>query len=501
MQFSITANPPQLQTCECLLLGVYASRELTAEAELVDRASRGFLSRWLKRSALDGGQGQAPLTLVGVPGLKTERVVLVGLGARADVEAARFLKALGAGVDAVLASGANTAAIYLDSVDVDGRDGYWKLRQGVEVVSDRLYRFDDFKSNVQSERAPKLRRAQLAAPADCTRHRARQALLHGNAIAAGVASARTLGNAPPNVCTPTHLAAHARSLARSHAKLTTKVIEQAEMKRLGMNALLAVARGSRQAPKLIVMRYAGGTARRKPVALIGKGVTFDSGGVSLKPAAAMDEMKFDMCGAASVLGAMEAIATLKLALNVVALIPATENLPDGNASKPGDIVTTMSGRTVEILNTDAEGRLILCDAMTYAERFEPEVVIDVATLTGACVVALGKQASGLWSNDESLAQELLKCGTVAGDRAWQMPLWPEYEESLRSNFADLANVGGRDGGAITAAIFLSSFARSFKWAHLDIAGTAWMQGKAKGATGRPVPLLCEYLLQRAGVGA
>jgi leucyl aminopeptidase len=501
MQFSTTASSPPGQRSDCLVLGVFSARSLSDEADAVDRVSRGQLAQWIKHSALDGSAGQSPLTLVGVRGLKANRVVLVGLGARSRLDAAGFLKALRKAADAVLGSGAASAAFYLDSVDVDGRDSYWKLRQSVEVVSAAAYRFDECKSKPKRSTVPKLKRVHLAAPHDVTSARARDALSHGRAIAAGVAAARTLGNLPGNICTPGYLARYARQLARSHSKLSVRVVERADMKRLGMRSLLSVAGGSREAPKLIVMRYAGAASGQKPIALVGKGVTFDSGGISLKPAAAMDEMKFDMCGAASVLGTMETAARLGLALNLVALIPATENLPGGNASKPGDIVTTLSGQTVEILNTDAEGRLILCDTLTYAERFKPDVVIDVATLTGACVVALGAQASGLWSNDETLAQELTQCGTYAADRVWQMPLWPEYEESLRSNFADVANVGGRDGGAITAAVFLSRFAGDFRWAHLDIAGTAWKQGKAKGATGRPVALLSQFLLDRAGAGA
>jgi len=300
------------------------------------------------------------------------------------------------------------------------------------------------------------------------------------------------------VCTPSYLANRARQLARAHKSVTAQVKNESEMKRLGMGALLSVARGTEEPAKLIALEYRGARSTSRPVALIGKGVTFDSGGISIKPAAAMDEMKFDMCGAASVLGAIKAIATLSLPINVVGIIPATENLPGGKASKPGDIYTSMSGQTVEILNTDAEGRLILCDALTFAKRFKPEVVIDVATLTGACVIALGNHAAGLFSNHAPLAKALLEAGDFAADRAWELPLWDEYGEALKSNFADVANVGGREAGAITAASFLSRFAGDYQWAHLDIAGVAWRQGSSKGATGRPVRLLCQYLLDRSG---
>jgi leucyl aminopeptidase len=496
MQFTVISEPATRHRSECLVLAVYASRTLSDEALAVDRASRGQLGQWLKSSPLDGAAAQAAVTFYGLRGVHAERVVLVGLGARNKVDAAGYVKALRKCADAMIASGAASAALYLDSVKVEARNSYWKLRQAVEIVSSQAYRFDEMKSKSERAERPKLRKVQFAASQDDAG--ARDAVTHGEAIAAGTAAARTLGDLPGNVCTPAYLAQHARALAKRHSKLTVKVVEEAEMKRLGMGALLCVARGSRQPPKLIVLRYAGGRAGDKPVVLVGKGVTFDTGGISIKPAGSMDEMKFDMCGAASVMGAIEVAARLKLAQNVIAVVPATENLPDGNACKPGDIVTSLAGRTIEILNTDAEGRLILCDALTYAERFKPEVIIDVATLTGACVVALGAQASGMWSNDEDLARDLLAAGTYSGDRAWRMPLWPEYDEQLRSNFADVANVGGRDAGAVTAAMFLARFTREMRWAHLDIAGTAWKQGKAKGSTGRPVPLLCEFLLARAG---
>ena len=317
----------------------------------------------------------------------------------------------------------------------------------------------------------------------------------GKAISAGVTLARDLGNLPGNICTPTYLAKQAQALEK-HGAIKTRVLEEADMEKLGMGALLSVSRGSRQPAKLIIMEYHGGKKDEPPVALVGKGLTFDAGGISIKPAAAMDEMKFDMCGGASVLGTLQAVAELKLPINVVGIVPSSENLPDGDANKPGDIVTSMSGQTIEILNTDAEGRLILCDALTYTERFDPAVVIDIATLTGACVVALGAHASGLMGNNEGLVRDLLSAGKYAHDRAWQLPLWDDYQSQLDSNFADMANVGGREGGALIAACFLARYTKKFKWAHLDIAGTAWKSGRNKGATGRPVSLLTTYLIQR-----
>jgi leucyl aminopeptidase len=322
------------------------------------------------------------------------------------------------------------------------------------------------------------------------------ALTRAQAIARGTSVAKDLGNLPPNICTPTYLAQRAREIAEAHG-MGCEVLETADMEKIGMNALLAVARGSMQPPKLIVMQYRGGNEDAPPVALIGKGITFDTGGISLKPAAEMDEMKYDMCGAASVLGTMQAVAEMRLPINVVALIPSTENMPSGQATRPGDIVKTLSGQSVEILNTDAEGRLILCDAMTYAERYNPAAVIDIATLTGACVIALGHVAAGLFANDDALAREILSAGDAAYDRAWHMPLWDDYQEQLRSNFADMANIGGRPAGSVTAACFLSRFAKNFRWAHLDIAGVAWRSGREKGATGRPVSLLCHFLIDRS----
>ena len=311
-----------------------------------------------------------------------------------------------------------------------------------------------------------------------------------------MALTRDLANLPGNHCTPTHLADTAEALGKAYSNLKVTVLDEPEMLKLGMGSLLSVARGSRQPPKLITLEYHGASANAAPVVLVGKGVTFDSGGISIKPAAAMDEMKFDMTGAASVIGIMKTLAELELEINVVGVVPATENLPDGNASKPGDVVTSMSGLTIEILNTDAEGRLILCDALTYSARFKPDVVIDIATLTGACVVALGSHASGLLSNHDPLADELLAAGQRAGDRAWRLPLWDEYQKQLETPFADMANVGGREAGTITAACFLARFTKEYRWAHLDIAGTAWTGGKTKGSTGRPVSLLMEFILGR-----
>ena len=336
--------------------------------------------------------------------------------------------------------------------------------------------------------------AVVAAPGD--RNAVRGAVREANALDEGMTLARNLANAPANVCTPAYLASAVEQLARRE-QVTVEVLEETQMAQLGMGAFLSVTRGSDAPAKLIVARYQGAGDNAAPFALIGKGVTFDTGGISLKPGAAMDEMKFDMCGAASVAGALCAAAAAELPINVVAILAAAENMPSGKASRPGDIVTTMSGQTVEILNTDAEGRLLLCDALTFARRYEPRAVVDVATLTGACVIALGAHASALYANDEALGAQLAAAGHLTSDRAWPMPLWEDYQQQLKSNFADMANIGGRPAGSITAACFLSRFADGLSWAHLDIAGTAYRSGAKKGATGRPVPLLFQYLVERA----
>ena len=407
---------------------------------------------------------------------------------------------IGSTIKALNASGANDATLFLTEIPLKERSIAWKIRQAASIALETDYRFEQFKSEKTSKGLQKL---IFAVESSDQVVDAEEALAQGLAIAEGVTLARNLGNLPGNVCTPSYLAETALKLAKEYS-IDCKVLERADMQKLGMHSLLSVAKGSHQPPKLIVLNYRGSTTKKskgktsKPLVLVGKGITFDSGGISLKPGEAMDEMKFDMCGAASVLGTLKAVAQMKLPIDLTVIVPTTENMPGGAASKPGDIVASMSGQTIEILNTDAEGRLILCDALTYAERFEPETVIDVATLTGACVIALGHVASGLFANDDNLAQDLMKAGNEALDRAWQMPLWDDYQDLLKSNFADMANIGGRTAGSVSAACFLSRFTKKFSWAHLDIAGTAWKSGAEKGATGRPVPLLVHYLLKRAG---
>ena len=477
------------------MVGVFEPRKLSAAAETLDKASAGYIADIIRRGDMEGRLGST-LLLHNVPNTLAERVLLVGLGKEKEVRDKQYRDAIAAATRTLNETGAIDATLFLTEIPVKKRDVAWRIRQAALVVLDSLYRFDQLKSKNNGVRRP-LRKLTLTVARRSDVAPAEGALAQGEAIAEGVRLAKELGNLPGNICTPSYLAERALELAQQF-KLKAEVLEREDMEKLGMGSLLSVAKGSHQPPKFIVLHYRGGKSGAKPVVLVGKGITFDTGGISLKPGAEMDEMKFDMCGAASVLGTMKALATMKLPLNVVAIVPTTENMPGGGASRPGDVVTTMSGQTIEILNTDAEGRLILCDALTYAERFEPEAVIDVATLTGACVIALGHVATGVLANDEDLAKDLLEGGEQAGDRAWQLPLWDDYQDQLKSNFADMANIGGRPAGTITAACFLARFTKAYTWAHLDIAGTAWKSGKDKGATGRPVPLLTHYLLERCG---
>ncbi|UCV29582.1 leucyl aminopeptidase [Ferribacterium limneticum] len=495
MEFSIKSGSPEKQRSACVVVGIFESRKMTLPAELLDKASGGYLSDIIRRGDMEGKAGST-LLLHSVPSTLCDRILLVGLGKEKEFREKEFASAIRTAVKVLNETGAFDASIFLTELPVKKRSIAWRVRQTAMIALDATYKFDQFKSKKEEIRRP-LRKLTISVERRNELAPAEEALAQGLAIAEGMAMAKTLGNLPPNICHPTYLAEQAQAMAEEF-KLGCEILDRADMEKLGMHSLLSVARGSHQPPKLIVLTYKGSRASEKPVVLVGKGVTFDTGGISLKPGAEMDEMKYDMCGAASVLGTMQAVARMALPINLTVVVPATENMPGGNATRPGDIVTSMSGQTIEILNTDAEGRLILCDALTYAERFEPDTVIDVATLTGACVVALGSIATGLFANKDALARDLLDAGEDANDRGWHMPLWDDYQELLKSPFADMANIGGRWGGAISAACFLSRFTKKFDWAHLDIAGTAWKSGADKGATGRPVPMLAYYLLQRAG---
>jgi leucyl aminopeptidase len=495
MEFSIKNGNPEKQRNACVVVGVYESRKLSAAAAAIDRASDGYLGSIMRRGDMEGKLGSS-LLLHNVPGTLCDRVLLIGLGKEREFREREYRRAVAASIKALDNHGASDVATFLAELPIKKRDIGWKIEQMIEVAQDVIYRFAHPQCKKEEERRG-VEKLIINVPQRNDLRKGDSALKRGLAIAAGIKLTKDLGNLPGNICTPTFLANTAVELGKQHG-FKVEVLEKADMEKLGMGSFLSVAKGSRQPPKLIVLHYNKGEAGKKPLALVGKGITFDAGGISIKPAAEMDEMKYDMCGAASVLGTFKAIAEMDLPINVVGVIPTCENLPDGDANKPGDIVTSMSGQTIEILNTDAEGRLILCDALTYTERFEPEAVIDIATLTGACVIALGHHASGLFGNSETLTKDLHHAGEETFDRVWPMPLWDDYQEQLKSNFADMANIGGRAAGSVTAACFLSRFAKNFEWAHLDIAGTAWKSGKDKGATGRPVPLLTHFLMQRNG---
>jgi leucyl aminopeptidase len=495
IQFTSKTLDPVTQNSDCLVIGCYEGLKLTAAGNAINAADAQQLEALLKRENFQGKAGQT-LLLLNPQGIAAERLLVLGLGATKEgaVTADNFRKAVQKIADALRATPCKDLTLDLSDVVVHQQSQSWHARQVAEQLSLLDYRADKLKSK-PAEVSLQLKKVIFAANKTEVAE-ANKGLTLGQAIAKGVNLARELGDLPGNICTPSYLADQAKKLGRSHNKLTVNVLEEKQLKELGMGSFLSVAAGSDQPAKLIVLEYKGAGQKQAPVALVGKGITFDTGGISLKPGAAMDEMKYDMCGAASVLGAFQTLIDLALPINVVGVIAATENMPSGGATKPGDIVTSMSGQTIEILNTDAEGRLVLCDALTYTERFKPKAVIDIATLTGACVIALGNHATGLFSNSDALAKALLAAGDEAADRAWHMPLWDEYQKQLDSNFADMANIGGREAGSVTAACFLSRFAKKFDWAHLDIAGTAWHSGGAKGATGRPVPLLVQFLLNQ-----
>lgn len=496
MEFSVKSGSPEKQRSACVVVGVFEPRRLSPVAEQLDKISDGYISSLLRRGDLEGKPGQM-LLLHQVPGVLSERVLLVGCGKERELDERQYKQIINKTITTLNETGSMEAVCFLTELHVKGRDTYWKVRQAVETTKAGLYNFDQFKTNKAEPRRP-LRKLVFNVPTRRELTIGEKAIAHGLAVAKGVRVCRDVANMPPNVCNPAYLASQARRLADSFDNITTKVIGEQEMAELGMNSYLAVARGSENEAMMAIIEYKGNTDA-KPIVLVGKGLTFDSGGISIKPAEGMDEMKYDMGGAASVLGTMHALAQLQLPINVIGVLAGCENMPGGNAYRPGDILTSMSGQTIEVLNTDAEGRLVLCDALTYVDRYDPETVIDVATLTGACIIALGHHTTGLLANHNPLAHELLNASEQAGDRAWRLPLFDEYQEQLESPFADMANIGGRPAGTITAAAFLSRFTKKYNWAHLDIAGTAWKSGKDKGSTGRPVPLLTQFLLNRAGV--
>ncbi|HUP92808.1 MAG TPA: leucyl aminopeptidase [Solimonas sp.] len=497
MEYFVKSGNPEKQRVACVIVGIYDRRSPSEPAETIDKVAEGGIAAVMRRGDMDGKPGST-LMLHNVPGTFADRVLLVGLGKERSFDEAAYRRATASAARALRNTGSIDAVSYLTHLPVKGHDFHWNVQQAVLTTEETYYRFDDMRGEKAREDlpSPKLERLTFDLPRRSDLPAGERGLAESLAIAKGVALTKDLGNLPGNICTPTYLAEAAVKLAAEYP-IKTRVLDRPELEKLGMGSFLSVARGSREPPKLIVMEYFHGPADEKPIALVGKGLTFDAGGISIKPADKMDEMKFDMCGGGSVFGAMTAIAELKLPVNVVGIVPSTENLINGQANKPGDIVTSMAGITIEILNTDAEGRLILCDALSYAEKFyEPQLCIDMATLTGAVVIALGAQATGLFTNTPALGRALLAAGEQVGDRAWELPLWPDYDDAIKSEFADIANIatrGGREAGAIIGATFLHRFTKKMKWAHLDIAGTAWV---GKRATGRPVPMLVQFFLNR-----
>ena len=477
-----------------MIVGIYESGKLTQTGDLLNQASKKNISQIIKKGDITGKVGQT-LLLQEIPNTNAARVLLVGCGKQKDLNPSSFKKIIHSIIPNLKSLGCTEAVCCLGELPVDTKDLNWKTSQAIQIIQSSEDRCDSLKS--EKDNTPqKLRKITWLAQNKTDNKLMEKGIETGTAISEGITLCKELGDLPGNICTPSYLAEQAKTMGNQSKNLKVTVLDERKMEELGMGALLSVSKGSREPAKFIIMDYKGGKKGKKPIVLIGKGLTFDAGGISLKPGEGMDEMKYDMCGGASVFGTMKTITQLKLPLNVIGVVPSSENMPDGLANKPGDIVTSLSGQTIEILNTDAEGRLILCDALTYSERFDPDTVIDIATLTGAIIVALGKKATGLFSNHPPLAKALIKSGEDCGDRCWEFPIWDEYQDQLKSNFADMANIGGREAGSITAACFLSRYAKKFNWAHLDIAGTAWLSGSNKGSTGKPVPLLVNYLLSR-----
>lgn len=497
MDFSIkafdTKNTLAATKTGCVAVAVFENKKLSQAAKALDQT--GEITAALKSGDISGKAGST-LLLRGVAGVTAARVLLVGMGADEVVSEKNFVTAVNATLKAFASLGAADAIIAFPMTEVKEREPEWALRTIVVAANEGEFRTDAQKSK-KDPALTGVRKITVGVP--LASPQIKTALAQSIAVANGMALTKELGNLSPNVCTPTYLANVARKLADDYG-FDLEVLERKQLEALKMGSFLSVAKGSEEAPKFIVLKHMGGGKKDAPTVLVGKGITFDSGGISIKPGPGMDEMKYDMCGAGSVLGTFRAIGEMNLKLNVIGIVAACENMPSGRATKPGDIVTSMSGLTIEILNTDAEGRLILCDALTYAERFKPAAVVDIATLTGACIVSLGHHNSGLFTRHDAahdaLAEELLQAGKETGDGAWRLPIGEIYNEQLKSNFADLANIGTPGGASITAACFLENFTRNYTWAHLDIAGTAWKSGAQKGATGRPVPLLTSFLMNR-----
>ena len=493
MRYSIRTGSPEKINADCIVVTIWNKSTLSDEAKLLDTAAQKVITKIIQSGDFTGKLGETQL-IHNINGVAGKRILLVGAGDKKKLSGNSVAKLISSALKASRRLKASSLHFALHSLNVIDRDSNWlaaRLAQEAEVSN---YQYDTTKS--KKAKAFTTKSITVSALPSSGRKNTETALRRGQAIGKAVNRARELGNLPGNVCTPTYLAQQATIIADRNRSVTTQILNEKQMAKLGMGSLLSVSAGSAEEAKLIVIRHKGARADSKPYAIVGKGITFDTGGISLKAGGGMDEMKFDMCGAASVIATMACVADLKLPINVVGVVAAAENMPGSRATKPGDIVTSMSGKTIEVLNTDAEGRLVLCDALTYVEKFNPRSVIDIATLTGAAVATFGSLANALLSNNDKLAETLIDCGQDSLDRAWQLPLWDEYQGLINSNFADIANIGGPRAGTITAACFLSRFTEKQKWAHLDIAGSAWHSGAQKGATGRPVPLLVEYLIRQ-----
>ncbi len=491
MNFTIKTAALQNISTSCMVLGVYQNKTLPEITAEIDKLTRMKLSKIIDAGDINGALGQS-LLIHHIDGVRAKRILLVGLGKKSDLTLKNYIQAVNGAAQALKKHAITDALDTLVNLPTHDTGAGKRGQLLAQLIEDSLYQYNHTKSDKGTK--PALKKLDVFLADKSQRSALKKGLDTGAAVAGGMALAKELGNLPANFCTPTYLGEQALILGKRNKLLKTKVLSEAQMRRLGMGSLLSVGHGSDENSAFIIMEYRGASEKTRPNVIVGKGITFDTGGISLKGGNGMDEMKFDMCGAASVMGTMATLCALKPKINVVGVIASAENMPSARATKPGDVVTSMSGQTIEVLNTDAEGRLVLCDALTYVERYQPKSVIDIATLTGACIVALGSVASGVMSNNDDLAEKLYQHGLDINDPVWRLPLWDEYQQQLDSNFADIANIGGPKAGTITAGCFLSRFAKKYPWAHIDIAGTAWLQGKAKGSTGRPVPLLVEYLL-------
>lgn len=499
MKFHINYLSIEKLKNECLIVGVFENKKMSLPAQKLDEISQGYINRFIMSGELDGKINQS-LLLYHVPYVFSERILLIGCGKESEFNEKQYRKVILNSINILKNTSSTEAVFFLNDLHIKNKNMYWKIRIALEVIDSIFYNFNLLKSK-QKKESFFLHNVFFNIYKKSEIISSERAIQHGMIINQGITAAKDLANLPPNICTPSYLASIAQNLVQKYSKkIILEVIDEKALRGLGMNAYLCVGQGSRNKPYMSVIKYYGShDSTSKSIVLIGKGVTFDSGGISIKPSRLMDEMKYDMSGASVVYGVMHIVSQLKLPLNVIAILAGCENMPGGGACRPGDIITTMSGKTVEILDTDAEGRLILCDVLTYVERFNPSMVIDIATLTGACVVALGNHVSGLLSNNDLLANNILHAGEQTGDKVWRFPMFHEYYDDLDSNFADIANIGSRSAGVITAACFLSHFTKKYHWAHIDIAGTSWKSGKEKGSTGRPVLLLSQFLLNQSGL--